>query len=51
MSNFLARIFGSRNQRVIKRLEEEAATAGAPRCKFTTVEDMLESLARERARV
>ena len=36
---------------VIKRLEEEAATAGAPRRKFTTVKDMLESLARERAGV
>ena len=36
---------------VIKRLEEAAATAGAPRRKFTTVKEMLDSLARERARV
>ncbi len=36
---------------VIKRLEEAAATPPAPRRKFTTVKEMLDSLACERARV
>jgi ferredoxin--NADP+ reductase len=36
---------------VIKRLEEAAASAGAPRRKFTTVKEMLEALSRERAGV
>ena len=36
---------------VIRRLEEAAATPPAPRRKFTTVKEMLDSLARERTRV